>query len=115
MIALTAMAVVGVLALTMAMSLKSLGETQAQSGSSSTSVTPVASKIRYQGQLTDGAVPLDGIYDMEFQLWTAATEGNQAGSSVAIPGVCVTNGLFSVVLPVEAAEFDGKALWGEVK
>ena len=112
-IAVATMAVVGLVALVGALPLNSSAGLQAQAGSSSSgSITPVASKIRYQGQLKDDAGnPLDGIYDMEFQLWTADTGGNEVGDVVTIPGVCVTNGLFSVVLPVEASEFDGKALW----
>ena len=116
-IAVTAMAMVGLVTLVAALPLNSSADLQAQAGSSSSgSITPVASKIRYQGQLKDFAGnPLDGIYDMEFQLWTADTGGNEVGDAVAIPGVCVTNGLFTVVLPVEASDFDGKALWMEVK
>ena len=116
-IAVATMAVVGLVALVGALPLNSSADLQAQAGSSSSgSITPVASKIRYQGQLKDDAGnPLDGIYDMEFQLWTADTGGNEVGDVVTIPGVCVTNGLFSVVLPVEASQFDGKALWVEVK
>ena len=37
----------------------------------------VASKISYQGRLTDGqGYPLDGEYDLVFQLWDGAAGGS---------------------------------------
>ena len=76
----------------------------------------VASKISYQGRLTDAAGnPLSGNYDMEFQFWNAATGGSQVGSTIAKSGVPVTNGLFNVELDVEQDDFNGQELWLQVR
>jgi hypothetical protein len=72
----------------------------------------VASKISYQGRLTDaGGNPLDGDYDLVFQLWNDATAGSQAGGDVARNDVPVTNGMFTVELDVPQDAFNGQALW----
>ncbi|MFQ6102257.1 MAG: hypothetical protein ACE5OS_13640, partial [Anaerolineae bacterium] len=43
----------------------------------------VASKISYQGRLTDaGGNPLDGSYNLVFQLWDDATAGSQVGGDI---------------------------------
>jgi len=77
---------------------------------------PVASKINYQGQLTDDAgSPLSGTYDMEFQLWDSASGGSQVGSTITKNSVEVTNGLFSVKLDVDQSDFDGQGLWLQMR
>lgn len=77
---------------------------------------PVASKISYQGQLTDSAGnPLDGAYDIEFLLYDAASGGSQVGSTITKNDVQVNNGLFNVKLDVDQADFDGQGLWLQVK
>jgi len=76
---------------------------------------PVESKISYQGQLTDSAGnPLNGSYDMEFQFWTDSTGGFQVGSAITKNDVQTTNGLFTVQLEVDQADFNGRGLWLEV-
>lgn len=72
----------------------------------------VASRISYQGRLAtpDGA-PLEGFQDMVFQIWNAATAGDQLGWDVIRPDVPVTDGRFSVVLDVPQIAFDGQAVW----
>jgi len=77
---------------------------------------PVASKITYQGQLTDSVGnPLSGNYDMEFQFWTALGDGSQAGSTIAKSDVEVVNGLFSVKLEVDQSDFNGQGLWLQIR
>jgi len=81
-----------------------------------TADSPVASKINYQGQLRDSfGDPLDGSYDMEFLFWNALVGGSQVGSTITKSGVGVTGGLFSVQLEVDSSDFNGQALWLEVK
>jgi len=77
---------------------------------------PVASKINYQGQLTDSeGNPLDGNYDMEFRLYDSVSGGSQVGSTITKNGVAVTKGQFSVKLDVDQSVFNGQGLWLEVK
>lgn len=115
-IALTTMAVVAVVVLAVALFLWSSGETRAQFGGLSGSITPVESKISYQGQLTDsGSQLLTGDYTMKFRLYNADIGGSQLGSEIDKGTVPVSQGLFSVELPVNAADFNGQALWLELE
>jgi hypothetical protein len=72
----------------------------------------VASKISYQGRLTDtGGNPLNGNYNLVFQLWDDATAGSQVGSDIVRNNTPVSNGLFTVDLDVPQDAFNGQALW----
>ena len=72
----------------------------------------VASKISYQGRLTDaGGNPLDGNYNLVFQLWDDASGGSQVGGDIVRNNVPVSNGLFTVDLDVPQDAFNGRALW----
>ncbi len=72
----------------------------------------VASKISYQGRLTDAAGnPLHGTYKLVFQIWNDATGGSQVGSDIVKNDVPVRNGLFTVDLDVPQSAFNGQALW----
>jgi len=77
---------------------------------------PVASKINYQGQLTDLSTgdPLDGTYTMRFQLYDDATVGTLLWDSGG-QSVDVDNGLFNVKLDVDQSDFNGQELWLEVR
>lgn len=76
----------------------------------------VASKISYQGRLTDaGGNPLNGSYNLVFQLWDDATAGSQVGSDIVKNNVSVSNGLFTVELDVPQDAFNGQALWLRVQ
>lgn len=76
---------------------------------------PVANTLTYQGQLKNNGVPVDGIYDFEFQLFDALNGGLSASGVVAKPNVQVTNGLFTVELDFGGAAFAGQARWLEIK
>jgi hypothetical protein len=67
----------------------------------------------YQGRLASGTVPADGSYDFEFRLFDALAAGAQQGSTMAIPGVVVTGGLFTVGLNFGSV-FDGSPRFLEV-
>jgi hypothetical protein len=62
-----------------------------------------ATQFTYQGRLDSGAGVASGRHDMRFTLWTAATDGTQAGSAICVDSVSVTDGLFSVPLDFGAA------------
>jgi len=76
-------------------------------GSSLPNLVPVAeaaptANINYQGKLTDtlGVAVSDGLYDMEFSLYSVPTGGSAIWTETRTGGsqVQVTNGLFSVML-----------------
>jgi len=76
----------------------------------------VSPAINYQGRLTDpDGNPLDGTYDMEFQLWDAESGGNQVGSTITVNNVDVDKGLFNTRLEVDADDFNGQELWLRVR
>jgi len=76
----------------------------------------VASRISYQGRLTDAAGnPLNGNYNLVFQLWNDATAGSQVGSDIVRNNVPVESGLFTVELDVPQEAFNGQALWLRVQ
>src|SRR5882724_9253198 len=56
--------------------------------------------FNYQGKLGDAGSPATGSYDLQFKLWDAAAGGTQQPSgtpvTVSLPGVTVTNGIFTV-------------------
>lgn len=71
----------------------------------------VASGISYQGRLTSpGGTPLDGTYTMRFIVYDDATAGTALWDS-GDRNVPVEDGLFTVQLGVDQADFDGQALW----
>jgi hypothetical protein len=66
----------------------------------------------YQGQLTTPTGPINGTFNMTFQLWTASTGGVQAGSTITTNGVViVTNGLFTVYLDFGNQYSTGTSYW----
>lgn len=64
----------------------------------------------YQGLLEDAGQPVDGVVDLSFSLFLDATGGTSL-ESVAIPGVTVEDGLFSVAVPLSPSNFDGTDRW----
>ena len=52
----------------------------------------------FQGRLTDGGSPANGVYDLNFYLYDALAGGSQVGPVQAIGDVTVTAGLFTVTL-----------------
>jgi hypothetical protein len=71
----------------------------------------VASKINYQGRLTDpGGAPLSGNFPMRFQVYDDPGAGAQLWDS-GIVNISVDQGLFNVALSVDPTDFDGRALW----
>lgn len=68
----------------------------------------------FQGRLTDGGAPANGLYDFQFGLRDALTAGNAVGSPLTLNPVGVTNGLFNVTLDFGAGVFTGAARWLEI-
>ena len=71
----------------------------------------VASKINYQGRLTDpGGAPLNGTFPMTFQIYDDPGAGALLWDS-GVLNVGVDHGLFNVALAVDPAAFNGQGLW----
>lgn len=58
----------------------------------------VGRAFTYQGRLDNNGAPANGVYDFEFALFDSGTAGNQLGATVALNGVNVVNGVFTVQL-----------------
>lgn len=67
----------------------------------------------YQGSLNDGAKPANGLYDLRFALYDAATSGTQQGNFITNTAIGITNGLFTVTLDF-GNQFPGAARWLEI-
>ncbi len=59
----------------------------------------------YQGKLTDGGAPANGLYDLSFKLFTQVSGGSQTATDVVKDDVQVTNGIFSVTLDFGSSPF----------
>jgi hypothetical protein len=67
----------------------------------------------YQGRLDDNGSPANGLYDLGFSLYDAASGGSQHGATLVTNGLPVSNGLFSVTLDF-GDQFPGADRWLEV-
>jgi len=75
---------------------------------------PIGTAFTYQGRLIDANQVADGLYDFQFKLFEAATDGNQLGADVNTPDVDVIDGYFTVGLDFGSSVFDGDARWLEI-
>ena len=82
----------------------------------SVGATPAGTAFTYQGQLTQGGSAVTGSCDFHFGLWDSLTGGSQVAgtTTLALPGVTVTNGFFTVQLDFGASAFTGEARWLEI-
>jgi hypothetical protein len=74
---------------------------------------PAGTAFSYQGRLTDGGAPANGLYDLQFTLFDAVTGGAAVGAPVVSEDVNVASGLFTVMLDFGAV-FEGHARWLEI-
>jgi len=75
---------------------------------------PLGSGFTYQGRLRQNGAPASGNANLAFALFTAPTGGSQIGTTLALAGVPVTGGLFTVPLDFGAGALDGSRRWLEV-
>ena len=68
----------------------------------------------YQGRLDGGGSPVTGLYDFTNALYNASSGGAQAGSTITLTAVPVTNGLFTVILDFGAGVFNGTTHWLQI-
>jgi hypothetical protein len=71
---------------------------------------PMGTAFTYQGRLANATNAANGRYDFGFALYDAVTGGSQVGDPVALTGVGVANGVFTVTLDF-GDSFDGSARW----
>lgn len=76
---------------------------------------PLGDAFTYQGHLSSSGSAVNDTCDFQFSLWDSASSSTgQVGSTQAVSGVAVTNGLFIVQLDFGSNAFGGDARWLEV-
>jgi hypothetical protein len=73
-----------------------------------------SSVFTYQGQLLSAGMPVNGSVDFNCSLWDAPTDGAQIGVTLNLPGITVTEGLFTLPLDFGDASFTGGQRWLEL-
>ena len=68
----------------------------------------------YQGRLTDGGNPANGIYDLRFTIYDSQTGGNPVANAITNSTFAVADGLFNTELDFGANVFIGEARWLEL-
>src|SRR5262245_29596761 len=75
--------------------------------------TAQGTAFTYQGRLSDGTNPANGIYELTFALYT----NSSSGTAIAGPltnSATVTNGLFTVLIDFGTGVFTGASTWLEI-
>jgi len=103
----TMMMLAGLLALVLAFGTTGM---HAQDNGNAGPTAAVETSIGYQGVLTEAGEPVDGSRDMTFRLYTDDTCATQVGTDI-VQTVSVSNGLFSIALPMDASLFNGQMLY----
>jgi hypothetical protein len=85
---------------------------------------PVGTGFLYQGLITDGHKPANGLHDFQFKLFDASIEGQQIADTIEVNDVNVVDGHFAVELDFSSQVaspghvawdiFNGDARWLEV-
>lgn len=77
----------------------------------------VATSFTYQGLLADNGAPASGNYDLQFQVYDAATGGNTVGGLAELTGVAIAGGLVNEIIGFgqDASFYGGQARWLEVR
>ncbi|NJN92914.1 MAG: hypothetical protein HC875_01890 [Anaerolineales bacterium] len=77
--------------------------------------TEIGTSFTYEGYLTDeNGNPLEGVYDLEFKLYDAPSDGNQLGTAVVSDNITVLEGRFSVPLDFGRRIFTGDTRYLEM-
>ncbi len=74
----------------------------------------VTTAFTYQGKLDKSSIPTSSTCNFQFSLYDALSGGTLIAGPLAINGVTVTNGLFTVSLDFGGAAFTGQARWMEI-
>ena len=68
----------------------------------------------YQGRLASAGQAANGLHDFVFRLFDDEISGSQSGTDVAVAGVDVTGGVFTVKLDFGDAPFNSSPRWLEI-
>lgn len=70
----------------------------------------------FQGKLSENGVPAANSYDMQFKLFDTENveTGTQQGSTITVPGVVVSNGVFNTTLDFGITVFNGSPRYLEI-
>ena len=74
---------------------------------------PLGTAFTYQGRLIDANNSADGLYDFQFKLFDAVSDGNQLGLDGNIAEVDVIDGYFTAELDFGSV-FDSNAAWLDI-
>jgi hypothetical protein len=74
---------------------------------------PLDGSFTYQGRLMEAGEPANGSFDFQFSLWQDASAGTQTGSTIAVDGLAVTDGLVQANLDFGVG-FTSSRRWLEV-
>lgn len=77
-------------------------------------MSPVTTAFTYQGKLDRNSIPGNFMCNFQFSLYDALGGGLLIAGPLAVNGVTVTNGLFTVSLDFGGAAFAGQARWLEI-
>jgi hypothetical protein len=84
-------------------------------GSSAHAAAPLlATSFTYQGQLKRDGVPLDGLTDLQFSLWTAAVGPAQVGPTISVLAADLEHGFIQQQLDFGVNAFTGEPRWLQV-
>jgi hypothetical protein len=72
------------------------------------------SAFTYQGVLSLGGAPANGLFNLQFKLYNAPSAGVQYGLPITTNSAPVTNGLFTVTLDFGGAVYNGGDRWLEI-
>ena len=87
----------------------------ALAGASVQAATPLGDGFTYQGRLTDNNAPANGLYDLSFTMFDAATgPGTLFLDPLQLEDVPVENGVFTVQLDFGSGYFNGQQRWLEI-
>ena len=68
----------------------------------------------YQGSLNDGANRANGVYDLQFSIYSAGSGPGLIAGPITNSATAVSNGLFTVNLDFGASPFNGAPCWLEI-
>ena len=73
---------------------------------------PITPAFTYQGRLDQNGAPADGSFDLKFELYDAAADGNLIGAAIELPAQTIAGGLMTADLDFGGpVVFDGTAYW----
>lgn len=79
-----------------------------------TKVSAQGTAFSYQGRLGDNGSPATGIYDFQFGIFNAVTNGSRVSVWQTNSAVPVTNGLFTATLDFGTGIFTGNSRWLDI-